>query len=61
MTFRIHATAAALEDMVAIGRWISSERASAEAERWVESRLKALWSLAEMPERCALAPEDEKS
>jgi plasmid stabilization system protein ParE len=57
MNFRVHATAAALEEVVAIGEWITSQGAPEAAERWVASMMQALRSLSAMPERCSVAPE----
>ena len=60
MTFRVLATAAALHDAVEIGGWVASKGAPAEAVRWVEGLILAFRSLAEMPERCPVAPEDDE-
>lgn len=47
MEFRVLATAAALHDAVAIGEWIASKGASAEAGRWVEGLIDAAGLLAQ--------------
>jgi len=58
MSFRVHATAAVLEDVVEIGEWIASRGAPEAAVRWVTGLMEALRSLRAMPERCPIAPED---
>ena len=58
MTFLVRVTEAAFEDLAEIGHWILSEGAPEAAERWIAEVLQSLGSLAEMPSRCPLAPEN---
>lgn len=48
MTFVVHATSAAQEDLVAIARWIAS-RDPVAAARWVDSILAGLRQLTDLP------------
>src|SRR5580698_6243224 len=58
MTFRVETTAAAEEDADAILGWLLSEGAGETGMRWFAALQDAIASLAEMPTRCPLAPED---
>ena len=58
MTFRVETTAAAEKDADAILDWLLSEHAGDAGMRWFLALQDAIASLAEFPERCALAPEN---
>jgi plasmid stabilization system protein ParE len=58
MTFRVETTAAAEEDADAILGWLLSEGAGETGMRWFAALQDAIASLAEMPTRCPLAPEN---
>jgi plasmid stabilization system protein ParE len=58
MSFRVEITVRAAEEVRQGFRWLA-ERSPAAAERWRASLLAAIASLAEAPDRCALAPEEE--
>jgi plasmid stabilization system protein ParE len=58
MAFRVEITAGARKDANAILFWLSSKQAGETGIRWYERLEEAVASLAQSPERCALAPEN---
>jgi plasmid stabilization system protein ParE len=58
MKFHVVVQPSAQAEMEAAYEWIA-ERAPMTAARWYNRLLKAVGSLADHPERCALAPENE--
>jgi plasmid stabilization system protein ParE len=58
MTYQVVVQASAQVEMEGAHEWIA-ERAPFTADRWYNGLLKAIRSLADNAERCALAPEDE--
>src|SRR5579864_9221564 len=58
MKFHVVVQPSAQAEMEAAYEWIA-ERAPLTAVRWYNRLLKAVESLAEYPERCSLAPENE--
>lgn len=58
MTFRVEVTADAERDVDAIPEWLLSQHAGETGLRWFVALEDAIASLAEFPERCALAPEN---
>jgi plasmid stabilization system protein ParE len=59
MTFRVETTAAAEQDADAILDWLLSQHSGDAGMRWYLALQDAIASLAQFPERCALAPENE--
>lgn len=57
MTFRVELTAEAERDADVILEWLLSQHAGETGLRWFAALEDAIASLAEFPERCALAPE----
>jgi plasmid stabilization system protein ParE len=57
MTFRVETTAAAEQEADAILDWLVSQHAGDAGMRWFLALQDAIASLAQFPERCALAPE----
>ena len=57
MTFRVETTAEAERDADAILEWLLSQPTGDTGIRWFTALTDAIESLAEFPERCALAPE----
>ena len=60
MTFRVSISQEAEREGGAILEWLLSEYAGETGLRWFEGLEKAIASLAEMPERCSIAPENEE-
>ena len=58
MTFRVETTAAAEQDADAILDWLLSEHAGDTGKRWFGALHDAIASLAELPARRSLAPEN---
>ena len=58
MTFRVEVTAQAERDAESIFDWLRSEHAGEAGLRWFLAMEDAIQSLATMPKRCALAPEN---
>jgi plasmid stabilization system protein ParE len=58
MAFRVEITEQARRDSKAILEWLISEHAGETGLRWFQGLQKAIISLASMPERCPLAPEN---
>lgn len=58
MTFRVETTAVAEQDADAILDWLLSEHAGETGTRWFVALQDAIASLAELPARCPLAPEN---
>lgn len=58
MTFRVETTAEAEQDADAILEWLLSEHAGETGMRWFADLHDAIASLAELPARCPLAPEN---
>lgn len=59
MSFRVEVTAEAERDADAILEWLFSQHAGEAGLRWFGALEDAIQSLAEFPERCALAPENQ--
>jgi plasmid stabilization system protein ParE len=59
MAFRVETTAAAERDGEAILDWLLSEHAGDTGLRWFAALHDAIASLAELPRRCPLAPEND--
>jgi plasmid stabilization system protein ParE len=57
MTFRVETSAEAEDDAEAILEWLLSQGAGETGIQWFRELERAVQSLAEFPERCALAPE----
>jgi len=57
MTFRVEITAEAESNLDSILSWLISEHAGDTGFRWFEALEAGIETLAEFPERCALAPE----
>lgn len=60
MSFRVRVTEAAFEDLAGIGAWIASEATQGVSERWLAKVMSGIRALAEMPARCAVAPESSE-
>jgi plasmid stabilization system protein ParE len=60
MSFRVEITATAFAEIRQSYLWMA-EQSEAAAERWLDSLLAALETLADNPLRCSLAPEYEDS
>ncbi|MFY9682523.1 MAG: type II toxin-antitoxin system RelE/ParE family toxin [Candidatus Sulfotelmatobacter sp.] len=58
MIFRVETTATAEQDADAILDWLLSEHAGETGKHWFLALQDAIASLAELPERCPLAPEN---
>jgi plasmid stabilization system protein ParE len=58
MTFHVETTPSAEEDADAILGWLLSEGAGETGVRWFTALHDAIASLAKMPTRCPLAPEN---
>jgi plasmid stabilization system protein ParE len=59
MTFRVEMTAAAERDADAVLEWLLSQHSGEAGMRWFLALQDAIASLAQFPERCALAPESD--
>jgi plasmid stabilization system protein ParE len=59
MTFRVETTAAAEQDADAVLDWLLSQHSGEAGIRWFLALEDAISSLAQFPERCALAPESD--
>jgi plasmid stabilization system protein ParE len=57
MTFRVEILPEALANLDEITTYIAGDSSREQAERWLNSILAEIATLAEMPGRCALAPE----
>ena len=57
MTFRVETTAAAEQDAGEVLDWLLSQHSGDAGIRWFLALQDAIASLAQLPERCALAPE----
>ena len=60
MTFRVSISQEAEREGKAILEWLLSQHAGDTGLRWFEGMERAIASLAEMPERCSLAPENKE-
>jgi plasmid stabilization system protein ParE len=60
MTFRVEISADAERDAEAILEWLLSEQAGETGIRWFLELERAIKSLESFPERCALAPENQR-
>lgn len=58
MKCRVIIESRAVADLNSHVEWIENQGAPLNAERWMEIILEAIQSLAEMPARCPLAPEN---
>jgi len=58
MAFRVEYSREAEADLDSILAWLISQHAGETGLRWFEALEGAVASLSEMPERCALAPEN---
>jgi plasmid stabilization system protein ParE len=58
MTFRVETTATAEQDADAVLEWLLSEHAGEAGTRWFAALEDAIASLAKLPARCPLAPEN---
>ncbi len=58
MAFEVRTTPDAEEDAAAILNWLMTEHAGEAGLRWFLKLDEAIASLAEMPKRCKLAPEN---
>jgi plasmid stabilization system protein ParE len=61
MAFRVKQTAQADYDLDLILEWLLAQEAGDAGQRWFRKLKEAINSLAEMPERCMLAPENADS
>jgi plasmid stabilization system protein ParE len=59
MAYRVRATPKAKRDLDGILQWLLEREAGAHGLRWFRGLRDAVASLAQMPRRCRLAPEDE--
>ena len=60
MAFRVSISREAEHDGVGILEWLVSQHAGEAGLRWLEGLEAAIASLAEMPERCPVAPENKE-
>ncbi len=60
MAFRVEYTLRAEADLIEILDWLIAERAGETGLRWFERLEEAVSSLANMPSRCPLAPENDE-
>jgi plasmid stabilization system protein ParE len=60
MAFRIKQTAQADYDLDVILEWLLAQQAADAGLRWFRKLGEAINSLAEMPERCMVAPENSE-
>jgi len=58
MAFRVRTGARAKRDLDAILGWLLSQEAGDAGLRWFQGLREAMASLANLPERCAFAPEN---
>jgi plasmid stabilization system protein ParE len=58
MAFRVSVSAKAKRDLDGILAWLLAEEAGETGLRWFQGLKNALASLANLPERCPLAPEN---
>jgi toxin ParE1/3/4 len=61
MDFRVELAAQAQHDVAAIYDWLHSQQAGDAGERWFVALRAAISSLASLPSRCPLAPENRDS
>ena len=59
MAFQIDITRQAQAEALEIFVWKSENQSAAAATEWYNDLMRHLYSLDEMPERCALAPEND--
>jgi plasmid stabilization system protein ParE len=57
MNYEVLVTDRAAEELESAARWWAEHRSAAQAERWYDGFVEAILSLAEAPERCAIARE----
>jgi plasmid stabilization system protein ParE len=60
MTFRVETTAAAEREAQAILEWLLEQQAGETGLRWFRNLEQAIQSLSHFPERCSLAPENDR-
>jgi plasmid stabilization system protein ParE len=60
MAFRVETTARAERDADKLLRWLLARHAGETGLRWYEGLENAIATLAELPERCPLAPENTR-
>lgn len=60
MVFRVEITPAAESDAQAILEWLLTQQAGDTGLRWFLNLEQAIQSLSHFPERCSLAPENER-
>ena len=60
MIFRVETTPAAERDAQAILEWLLDQQAGEAGLRWFLNLEEAIDSLSHFPERCSLAPENER-
>lgn len=58
MAFRVELTPQAEKDAEVILKWLIAEQAGDTGRRWFARLKKAIASLAELPSRCEIAPEN---
>jgi plasmid stabilization system protein ParE len=58
MAFRVRTTAKAKRDLDEILEWLLSQEAGETGLRWFQGLHQAVATLADSPQRCALAPEN---
>lgn len=61
MAFRVELTDQAQSDVAGIYDWLRTEQAGDAGERWFVDLRAAIASLANLPSRCSLAPENQDS
>lgn len=61
MDFRVELAEQAQRDIAAIYDWLRSQQAGDAGERWFVALRSAIGSLANLPSRCPLAPENRDS
>jgi plasmid stabilization system protein ParE len=61
MDFRVELSDRAQRDIAAIYDWLLSQKAGDAGERWFAALNAAIGSLASLPSRCPLAPENRDS
>ena len=60
MAFRVNPTARATRDLDAILEWLLAHEAGETGLRWFQRMKEAVASVAELPHRCPLAPENKE-
>jgi plasmid stabilization system protein ParE len=61
MDFRVELSGQAQHDIAAVYDWLRSQQAGDAGERWFVALRAAVASLANLPSRCPLAPENRDS